>query len=100
MKKYKINIYPLVYDELKEIALLIQNISQSKEIAQNYINAIRSEIQSLEYFPERYVVIAKHNHRLFRKLNIKKYSIFYYVQDDTVWISDILLSSTNKANSY
>lgn len=100
MKKYKINISPIVYDELKEIALLIQKISQSSEIAKSYLDEIESGIYSLEYFPERYIVIFERNHRKFRKVNIKKYSVFYYIQGDAVWISDILLSSSRKASDY
>lgn len=100
MKKYDINFYPYVYNELEEIGLMLKKLTMSDKITQNYLNEIKSTIYSLAYFPERYRVISRHDNKIFRKVNVKKYSIFYYVQDGAVWISDILLSSTNKANHY
>ncbi|RVU70052.1 MULTISPECIES: type II toxin-antitoxin system RelE/ParE family toxin [Lactobacillus] len=100
MKNYNINLYPYVYDELEEIGLMLKRLAKSNKVTQDYLNKIKSTISSLTYFPERYKVISWCDDKAFRKVNVKKFSIFYYVKDNTVWISDILLSSTNKANNY
>ena len=100
MKKYDINFYPYVYDELEEIGFEIRNCTMSDKITQNYLNEIKSMIKSLSYFPERYRIVARHGKKAFRKVNVKRYSIFYYVQDDAVWISDVLFSPTGKASKY
>lgn len=101
MKKYNIKLHPIVLSELENIGQQILKVSQSKLITSNYMNYIYDQIQSLQYFPERYVIITTRNQVLkIRKFNVKKYSIFYYVLNNEVWIIDILVSSSKHASYY
>lgn len=101
MKEYKIKLEPTVELELEIIGQTILTISQSKSTAYKYMNYIYQQIQTLSYFPERYVSVSKRDSNIFiRKFNIKKYSIFYYVLDNTVWVIDIIQSSSKKASYY
>lgn len=79
MEEYDINFYPYVYDELEEIGLEIHNYTLSDEITRNYLNEIKAMIMSLNYFPERYRIIARHGNKEFRKVNVKSipFSITY-----------------------
>lgn len=97
MQKYIVKATPNVSVALKEIYNSILQVSQSPEIAKNYLTELEQTMQSLSYFPERYRKTPSGN---YRRINFKKYAIFYFVEKNTVHIIDVVLASSSMTFKY
>ncbi|WP_041809109.1 type II toxin-antitoxin system RelE/ParE family toxin [Lactobacillus helveticus] len=82
---------------LKEIYNAILQLSQSSQTAQDYVTGLEQTMQSLRYFPERYV---KTPSGKYRRVNFKKYAIIYFIEENTVYIIDIILASSSLITKY
>ena len=101
-EKYKIKLSIKAKGDLKSIVLYIKNHLNEPAIANNYAKIIREEIQNLEYFPQKFAIIDDKSVKDFkiRKLIIKKYIVFYRVNEDKkiVNVERILYSESNWIN--
>ena len=97
MQEYTVKSTPNVSVELKEIYSSILQLSQSQKTAQNYVEDLEQTMQALNYFPERY---RKTPSGKYRRVNFKKYAIFYFIENDTVHIIDVILASSSTVFKY
>lgn len=97
MQEYIVKLTPNVSATLKEIYNSIFQLSQSEETAQNYVKDLEEIMQSLNYFPERYT---KTPSGKYRRVNFKKYAIFYFIENNTVHVIDIILASSSMVFKY
>ncbi|AFR22954.1 type II toxin-antitoxin system RelE/ParE family toxin [Lactobacillus helveticus] len=97
MQEYTIRLTPNVIMALKEIYNAILQLSQSSQTAQDYVTGLEQTMQSLRYFPERYV---KTPSGKYRRVNFKKYAIIYFIEENTVYIIDIILASSSLITKY
>lgn len=97
MQEYIVKSTPNVPATLKEIYNSIFQLSQSEETAKNYVNELEETMQSLKYFPERYM---KTPSGKYRRVNFKKYAIFYFIDNNTVHIIDVILASSSMVFKY
>lgn len=97
MQKYIIKVTPNVTISLKEIYQSILKGSQSHQTVQNYVEDLEQTMQALNYFPERY---RKTPSGKYRRVNFKKYAIFYFIENDTVHIIDVILASSSTVFKY
>ena len=91
MKKYHIIFNSSVYKKLENIFYYIA--LESPKIAADIINGIEKQIMSLEYAPERFVIVPEKI--IYKKYQVrhffykKSFRIIYTVYDDIVRILDI-----------
>lgn len=97
MQKYIVKATPNVSVALKEIYNSILQVSQSTKIAQDYVKDLEQTMRSLSYFPERY---RKTLSGKYRRINLKKYAVFYFVEENTVYIIDVVLASSSIVFKY
>ncbi|MCZ3643409.1 type II toxin-antitoxin system RelE/ParE family toxin [Lactobacillus crispatus] len=62
-------------------------LSRSPKTARDYVKDLEQTMQALNYFPERY---RKTPSGKYRRVNFKKYAIFYFIENDTVHIIDVM----------
>ena len=67
-------------------------LSRSPKTARDYVKDLEQTMQALNYFPERY---RKTPSGKYRRVNFKKYAIFYFIENDTVHIIDVILASSS-----
>ncbi|WP_232805093.1 type II toxin-antitoxin system RelE/ParE family toxin [Lactobacillus crispatus] len=72
-------------------------LSRSPKTARDYVKDLEQTMQALNYFPERY---RKTPSGKYRRVNFKKYAIFYFIENDTVHIIDVILASSNTVFKY
>ena len=98
-EKYKVKLSIKAKDDLKSIVLYIKNHLNEPAIANKYAKIIREEIQTLEYFPQKFAIIDDKSVKdlKIRKLIIKNYIVFYRVNEDKkiVNVERILYSESN-----
>lgn len=102
MNKYKILFSIKAKNDLKLIVSYIKNNLLEPNIAQKYAKLIQNEIKGLEYSPKKFPIldIKIKGYKEIRKLTVKKYIIFYIVEEEnkTVIINRILGGSMNWQN--
>ena len=83
MEKYKIQLSIKAKNDYKRIISYLKNDLLEPSIANKYIELINSEIQNLEYFPQKHAIIDDDIVRKleFRKLIIKNYIAFYKINE-------------------
>jgi len=72
-------------------------LSRSPKTARDYVKDLEQTMQALNYFPERY---RKTPSGKYRRVNFKKYAIFYFIENDTVHIIDVILASSSTVFKY
>ncbi|MCT7687246.1 type II toxin-antitoxin system RelE/ParE family toxin [Lactobacillus crispatus] len=97
MQEYTVKSTPNVSVELKEIYSSILQLSRSPKTARDYVKDLEQTMQALNYFPERY---RKTPSGKYRRVNFKKYAIFYFIENDTVHIIDVILASSSTVFKY
>ena len=83
MEKYKIQLSIKAKNDYKRIISYLKNDLLEPSIANKYIELINSEIQNVEYFPQKHAIIDYDIVRKleFRKLIIKNYIAFYKINE-------------------
>ena len=83
MEKYKIQLSIKAKNDYKKIISYLKNDLLEPSIANKYTELINSEIQNLEYFPQKHAIIDDDVVRKleFRKLIIKNYIAFYKINE-------------------
>ncbi len=83
-EKYDVKVSIEAEKDLQNIIIYIKDKLKEPSIARKHINLMRKEIKSLEYYPQRHVIID--NERIkkleFRKLIIKNYIAFYRINEE------------------
>lgn len=79
--------------DLDSIHFAIMDISQSETTANTIINRILNSIESLKIFPKRFKVLIINNNYNIRMFISNKYSIYYFIKENKVYIVRILYYS-------
>lgn len=97
MKRYKLVFLPLFENDLNEIVdyitINLQNPIAAERLIDNVESAIQKRLQAPLAFPE-YHSAKKRQHTYYR-IDVKNFSIFYVVIDDTMEVRRILYSKRN-----
>lgn len=80
-------------NDLENIHLAIIEISKSETTANKIINRILNSIESLKIFPKRFKVLMFNNNYNIRMFISNKYSIYYFIKENKVYIVRILYYS-------
>lgn len=80
-------------NDLESIHLAIIEISKSETTANKIINRILNSIESLKIFPKRFKVMMINNNYNIRMIISNKYSIYYFIEENKVYIVRILYYS-------
>jgi toxin ParE1/3/4 len=103
LDKYKIQLSINAKEDLKSIIWYIKNELNESEIANNYYKAIKEEIETLEYLPQRYAIIDDDTIKdlKLRKLIIRRYIAFYRINENEkiVSIERIIYGASNWINN-
>ena len=80
--KYNINITREAFNDLDDIFIYISTVLQSPDTAKQIVDEINVGLMSLSKFPERYPTVEAEpwKSKNIRKMPIKNYMIFYYVE--------------------
>lgn len=83
MERYKIQLSIKAKNDYKRIIAYLKNELLEPSIANKYAELINSEIQTLEYLPQKYAIIDDDIVKKleFRKLIIKNYIAFYKINE-------------------
>ena len=83
-ERYEVVMSGKAKDDLKYIITYINATLNEPTIAKKYVKIIRERIKSLEYFPQKYVIIddEKLMDLKIRKLIIKNYIAFYRINEN------------------
>ncbi|MBQ7498326.1 MAG: type II toxin-antitoxin system RelE/ParE family toxin [Selenomonas sp.] len=97
MRKYDIFITPHAAGILEQIYEYIAFELLEPIYAANQISRLEEKIQSLDILPKRCKVFSKviYPGQELRRLLVDNYSVFYYIDDNQVIITDILYSRSD-----
>ena len=97
MDIYKVKLTQEAEDDLIDIYDYICETLQAPQAAQRQYHRLAEEILSLDFFPERYAVIeAEPWHSMgLRQMPVDRYSVFYLISKECVFVTDILYSASN-----
>lgn len=96
-KKCKIRYLPTFISQLNNILYYITYEFKNKIAAENLYNQVVKQIEVRSNAPESYEVFKtiKGEKIKYYKINVKKYTIFYVVKDNTMEIRRIYYSQRN-----
>ena len=96
-KKFKIKYLPSFYNDLNEITNYISEELGNSMAAQKLLDEVENEILKRKLCPESTAKYISSNNRknIYYKINVKNYTIFYIVSDNTMEIRRILYSRRN-----
>lgn len=99
-KEYKLTFLPLFENDLNEVVDYITNILQNPNAALRLVDDIENSIlkrleNPLVYSPYK---SAKTRRYPYYRINIRNYSIFYVVIDDTMEVRRLIYSKRNIDN--
>ncbi|MDY3983659.1 MAG: type II toxin-antitoxin system RelE/ParE family toxin [Veillonellaceae bacterium] len=99
-KKYKLSFLPLFEDDLNEITDYITNHLQNPNAALRLINDIEIAINKRLKTPLAFTPYqsAKNRPYPYYRINVKNFSIFYVLINDTMEVRRILYSKRNFDN--
>lgn len=80
-------------NDLESIHLAIIEISKSETTANKIIDRILNSLESLKIFPKRFKVLMINNNYNIRMFISNKYSIYYFIKENKVYIVRILYYS-------
>lgn len=97
MKQYQVEITAVALNDMQDIYNYIANNLQAPNTAKNQYKRIADSILSLAYFPERYPLLMVNHSNIskLRKMNVGNYSIFYYIMENKVMVSNVLYSASD-----
>jgi len=83
-ERYEVKISGKAKEDLRNIITYINETLNEPTIAKKYAKVIKERIKSLEYFPQRYVIIddKKLMDLTIRRLIIKNYIVFYRINEN------------------
>ena len=92
--EYKIKLSPKAIEDLQEIKSYIENDLQNPLAAKNTLNKIISTYEDLSLFPESGIPVRKYVSFAtdYRFVLANNYSIFYRIENNTVFVIRILYS--------
>ncbi|MCL2055162.1 MAG: type II toxin-antitoxin system RelE/ParE family toxin [Oscillospiraceae bacterium] len=92
MERYKLKIFSIAYNDLREIAEYLY--LKSPEASARYYDLIIEKIGTLINMPERCALVRDPKLRLqgYRMLIVKNYTVFFIVNGETVEIRRVLYS--------
>ncbi len=96
-KKYKIKYLPLFYKDLDHITDYIKYQLRNEIAANNFVNELETEIKQRAFSPdsyEEYISTRKRKNKYY-KIYVKKYTIFYTVNNNIMEVRRILYSRRN-----
>ena len=94
MKKYKLSFLPLFEEDLNEIVDYISTDLQNPSAADRLIDDIESAINKRLEAPPSFAPYpsSKKRPRPYYRINIRNFSVFYVVIDDTMEVRRVLYS--------
>lgn len=100
MQQYVVKITDAAMTDLETLYQYIATNLHAPQNALRQYNRIADAVLSLEMFPERCSLLeAEPWHSLgMRRLLVDRYSIFYFIREDTVLVTDILYSASDFIN--
>ena len=98
--EYKIKLSPKAIEDLQEIKSYIENDLQNPIAAKNTLNKIISTYEDLSIFPESGIPVQKYVPFTtdYRFVIANNYSIFYRIENNTVFVIRILYSKRDFLN--
>ena len=100
--KYKVQVTEKAFNDINEIADNIKQISQSEDIAKNFVNNIYDKIEILEDYPES-GSNPKNRSLLaqgYKFLVYEQYLIFYKKVENTVFVDTVFNSKKDYFKYY
>nr|WP_315052321.1 type II toxin-antitoxin system RelE/ParE family toxin [uncultured Lachnoanaerobaculum sp.] len=100
MKKYKLSFLPLFEADLIEITDYISNNLNNPEVALRLVDDIEIEINRRLETPLAFAPypISKNRPYPYYRINIRNFSVFYVVIDDTMEVRRVLYAKRNIDN--
>lgn len=97
MKQYIVKITDKAFADMEEIYNYIAEQLQTPENGIKQYNRIAKAIEKLDVFPERFAIMKSQPGYLMglRRLIIDNFSVFYFIEDDSVIIIRILYSASD-----
>lgn len=98
MKK-EVIILPEAENDIEEIKDVIIFISKSKRTALNYVEGLRTELKRLSLYGASLSPYTRRNitnryGAYIRRANYKKLAIFFYIEDNYIFVRKIMFSHT------
>lgn len=100
MKKYKLSFLPLFEEDLNEIVDYITTDLQNPSAADRLVDDIESAIRNRLEAPLSYAPFHSSKKRLhpYYRINVRNFSVFYVVIDDTMEVRRVLYSKRDLDN--
>ena len=97
MKKYEVIVSDSAIKDIRDIYFYISNNLFSPKDALNLMGLVEKNIKNLDVMPDRFRKYEKYKDKNIRICRVKKYLIFYDVNDDKdrVEVIRVLYSSRN-----
>lgn len=93
-KKYNVQYSTSFNKELVEAMDYLTNVLSNPNAANKLIKELEEKVKILAVFP-RIFSPQIHNDDIVYKFKIQNYSVFYYIQDNTITICNIFYSKRN-----
>ena len=100
MKQYQVKITDAALEDMENIYVYIAQQLKEPEYAMGQYNRIADAILKLEILPERFRLPEPepwHSMEM-RRMNVDRYSVFYVIRQDTVYVTDVLYSASDIEN--
>lgn len=97
MKHYKVVVTDSAYLDMVQLHDYIRDELFSPKSAEGQYRRIAKAILKLDTFPERFSVVAfgKEYPGEMRRMLIDNYSVFYYIQEETVVVTNVIYSASD-----
>lgn len=94
-KKYKLQYLPLFYQDLDRITNYIKYNLENEIVANKFLDEVENEIKQRLKNPEAYEKYITTRNKIYYRIYMKNYTIFYTVKDNIMIVSRILYSKMN-----
>jgi len=97
MKKYRISISPVAFDDIQDLYYAIVLEYKSPLTAKRYVAGLYAEIKSLEKTAEMFVIrddrsLLQYGYNV-RRINYKKMAVIYTINGSDVYVHRVIASS-------
>lgn len=84
MSRYKVHIEPLALTQIRNAISYIRDELCMSKAAQSLLDDIQAAVMGLERMPKRFriVCIGSSDRLAIRRMNVRKYAVFYVVNDE------------------
>lgn len=98
MKKYRLQFFPTVYQDIDEITDYIKNTLKNPIAAENLLDRIGGAIKDRLEAPESFAVWESMGERPYpyRRINVGNYSVWYVVIDDVMEVRRVLYAKRDE----